>query len=269
MASTEHFYEAIEGGLPLIGSPIEQVKTPPLVNERLRSKGSKIQMIPVEIKAHEVSPFFDTLRACEHARGCSSTIPYKSQVFEHMDATSPEAERLKVVNTVRRDHSGALVGCMTDGVAMVSALRSKGIDPHGSIALIVGAGGGAGRAIADALASANASRIDLVDLNEEQLSITFDALSSSFRHTVFHRGDRSGPWDIIINASPLGSSGADPLPICAEHISMCTAVGDAVTAREETAIIQAASIDGKVTVTGHEMARAQIDLQMRHWQLET
>lgn len=268
MASVEHFHEAIRSGLPLIGSPIKQVKTPPFVNARLRDLGSDLTMIAVEIASNQVSPFFDALRGCEKARGCSSTIPYKRQVFGQMDATSSEAARLKVVNTVRRDRSGALVGCMTDGTAMLDSLRLKGVDPHDSVALVVGAGGGAGRAIADALASAKAARVDLIDPNVDQLCLTFEALTASFRRTVFRQGDVSGPWDIIINASPLGSNETDCLPALAEDISMSTAIGDAVTTREVTDFVSTAREHGVIAVTGHEMARAQIDLQMRHWEVE-
>lgn len=267
MGNVGQIHQAIDGGLPLIGSPVKQVKTPPLINARLQNLGSDLRMIPVEITPEEVPSFFRVLRASDRVRGCSCTIPYKRQVFAQMDVATSEATRLQVVNTVRRDRKGALFGCMTDGMAMLQALRNKGVDPHGAVVLVIGAGGGAGRAIADALASANVSRIDLVDPNREQLAACIEALSESFQHTVFCHEDPSGPWDIIINASPLGSHQSDPLPVSDDQIANCSVVGDAVTTREVTDLIGKGLAQGATTVSGHEMARAQIDLQMQHWEL--
>ena len=268
MAEGERFHEAIEGGLPLIGSPVKQVKTPRYVNARLRDQGSDLKMVPVELQEGEITPFFAALRASDRARGCSSTIPYKRQVFAHMDATTSTANRLGVVNTVRREAGGALVGCMTDGEAMLGAIQAKGVDPTGAIGLVVGAGGGAGRAIADSLASHGATRIELRDPNREQIARTFETLSASFRHTEFIVSPTDGPWDIVINASPLGSSDHDPLPVRADLLGNCLVVADAVTARDETELVLLARANGSVTVSGLEMALAQIDLQMRHWKLD-
>ena len=65
----------------------------------------------------------------------------------------PGARATGTANTVRIEADGSLTGDMFDGLGLIEGSRGNGIEPTGKAVLLVGAGG-AGRAIAFALAEA-------------------------------------------------------------------------------------------------------------------
>ena len=85
--------------------------------------------------------------------GIVITIPHKFAALRHCDETTERARFLGAVNVLHRVADGRWRGDMTDGVAMVAALRKAGCEPAGRRALLAGAGG-AGSAVALALIEA-------------------------------------------------------------------------------------------------------------------
>lgn len=265
MQNSAGYAEALLAGLPLIGTPIRQVKTPRLVNERLQQAGIAAEMIPVTIEQSQVDTFFTSLRASKGALGCSVTIPHKIQAHNNMDEVTDRAKRLGVVNTVRRKRDGRLVGDITDGTAMKNALLRTGAQISGSVVLIVGAAGGAGRAIADAFAEACAAKIILIDPNKQQLELMANVLSYAFPSVEFIETIQEQFCDTAINASPLGMKQSDELPIDLAMVRPGGAVCDAVTADPQSRLINQARAMGFMTADGRDMAACQIDQQLSHW----
>lgn len=267
MLKNDDYTPLLEGRLPLIGTPIKQVKTPPLVNKSLKQNGVIAEMKPIDLHHSQVEHFFAALRGSENALGCSVTIPYKIQARNNMDELTGRARRLGVVNTVRRESDGRLVGDITDGIAMSKALLRVRSSIHGATILIVGAAGGAGRAIADAFAEAGAARIILIDLDSSKLAETKSILSGAFRDVEFLDFLGSQTCDIAVNASPLGMKPSDELPFDLSLVSRGGVVCDAVTTDPQSKLIEKARLMGFVTVDGREMAACQIDQQLDHWQV--
>lgn len=258
-------FEALKSGLPLIGSPITQVKTPRLVNGHLERLGLKTRMVPLDIAPTRVSTFFDLLRNTPTAIGCSVTIPHKVAAYENMDDVTDRAEALGVVNTVRRTSKGALVGDMTDGIAMKTALTSIGAHFERKGALVVGAAGGAGRAICYALAQSGVKTLALQDLDVDSLVEFAAVLRCKFPELCITHNLSAHRWDIAINASPIGMLNRDDIPFSTDLLASGCFVGDAVTGITETALILTARRKGLKAVDGQAMATHQIANQLRHW----
>ena len=157
--------------------------------------------------------FFDVLKATENCVGCTITMPHKQAAFAAADEVSERARRAKAVNIIRRSATGKLVGDMTDGIAMVAALKGHDVGIAGSHVLVVGAGGagtaiahaigGGGRGVADHRSSATrcASGRLLADLARFYPGLA-----------VHDRRPAGRPVDIAINASPTGMRPSDPYP---------------------------------------------------------
>jgi shikimate dehydrogenase len=89
--------------------------------------------------------------------GIIVTVPHKFDCHAFCATSSPRAEFLGAVNTIRRNADGSWHGDMFDGLGYVKAIESKGFALSGKKALLVGAGG-AGSAIAHSLVLAGVPR---------------------------------------------------------------------------------------------------------------
>ena len=245
--------------IPIVGHPVAGVYTPPHVNDWLRRNGIDAVMTPLDIAPEMAAAFFELLRGWSNLAGCSVTHPYKESAFAAVDTASARAGALRVVNTIRRDADGTLHGDMTDGAAMVAAMRKAGCDPSGKSACVVGAGGGAGRAIVAALCEAGIARLELRETDPERREAVAGHVLETGVETVDH-ANASNPHDIVVNATTLGSSSDDPLPVPASEIVKTSVYCDAVNA--PTHMLSLARERGAKTVSGADMGAEQIELQM-------
>jgi shikimate dehydrogenase len=129
---------------------------------------------------------------------------------------------------------------------------------------IAGAGG-AGRAIAFALAAAGVHELHLVDVVAERAEQVVGALRQAFPALVCSTRDRRLPAvGLAVNASPLGLNADDPSPFDVAALAADAAVFDIVAARE-TALMRAATARGHAVVGGVAMIRHQIAGQIAFW----
>jgi shikimate dehydrogenase len=143
-----------------------------------------------------------------------------------MDDCTPRAARLGAVNTVRREN-GRLIGDATDDLAMCAAIDAAGIPVNGGVAHILGAGGGSGIAIADALCERGIGEL-ILDETDPARAAAVQTLVAQFWPDVRVSGvSRSSA--ILINATTLGKSCADMLPFCEKDIKSAELVCDVVT----------------------------------------
>ena len=250
--------------IPLVGYPIGQVLTPPLFNAHFAAQGVNTVMIPVEMSAGSVSEFFAAMRGWSNCAGCSVTIPHKQAAFSAADAHTERAARARAVNFLRRDPDGRLVGDMTDGLAMVEAIGSTGFALRGARALLAGAAGGAGGAIADALCEAGIASLDLLDPRVDACTTLASVLQERHPDVVIHANPQLGYYDLAVNSSPMGMRTGDPLPVDLDALVRAGLVADVVTKPVITPLIAGARERGLRTVTGDMMAAAQLPFQLRH-----
>ncbi|WP_193366724.1 shikimate dehydrogenase family protein [Pelagibius marinus] len=247
---------------PLIGHPVAQVRTPPAINAWFSAQGVDAAMFPADIVPAAVEAFFASLRGWGNCGGCSVTVPHKQAAFHAMDEVTARARQVGAVNIVRRRPDGRLSGDMTDGLAFVAALQTKGIKLKGASVLLAGAGGGAGLAIAAALAEAGVAGLTLLEPDAARRAKAAALLAGTF--PALSLAKHEAGFDLAVNASPLGMRPDDPLPFDPAWLCSGGIVADVVTKPVMTPLLQRAAESGLTIQTGNDMADAQLPFQMRH-----
>ena len=246
---------------PIVGRPVNGVFSPPAYNAWFKANGLDFRMFALDIASDSIETFWTLLRTSPSFLGCSVTCPHKRAAFETADRMSDRAARLAALNTLRRDPDGCLTGDATDGLAMVEAARACGERVTGRSAYVLGAGGGAGQAVADALCEAGVDRIILKDIDIARETAIAAKIGENWPDTEIETND--GPADILVNATALGKGGTHPLPFLRERVASADTVCDVVTGSTPTALVSLASALKKRTVTGNDMGQSQVAPQMR------
>ena len=169
------------------------------------------------------------------------------------------ATRLGALNTVRRADDGSLCGDATDGTALLQAAGQAGARVNGACVHITGAGGGAGRAIIDALCDAGAANIILEDTDAARLAQTMALVEQFWPNTSI--GDK-GPADIVIDATPNGKN-ANAAPLLApEVVSGCKAICDIAGQHGQSQLLNTAKQMKKIAIDASDMGYCQVQAQM-------
>lgn len=172
--------------------------------------------IPWGVRPEAFPGALAALRRIENFGGANVTIPHKEAALEAMDEVGSEALSIGAVNTiVPRD--GMLVGHNTDGEGFVTSLREEaGEEPRGKRVGLVGAGGGA-KAVAYALAQAEAAQLCLFNRSRNRAESLAAHLRKSYPNVEFlalglqhFNADILRRLDILINATPVGMQPTDP-----------------------------------------------------------
>lgn len=245
---------------PIIGRPVEGVYSPPAFNTWFKENGFDIRMVPLDIAPENLAAFLRLMCNSKTFLGCSVTYPHKQAAFRIAHRKTDRAARLGALNTVRCDADSSLTGDATDGLAMVAAIRAAGGDVEGRSAHILGAGGGAGQAIADALCEAGVSKLILKEIDAAREAAVAAAVHMNWPRTEIVTADESA--DILINATTLGKTTRTSPPFRSERIEEAEIVCDVITGSVPTALISLAEGLGRKTVTGNDMGRNQLVPQL-------
>ncbi|WP_085035646.1 shikimate dehydrogenase [Ensifer aridi] len=254
--------------IPLIGHPVEQVKSPGPMNEWFSRNGVAAVLIPIDILPEKVGAFLDAMRDTLNCAGLSVTMPHKQAAFAGVDELTDRARRAGAVNIVRRNTDGTLIGDMVDGDAMVAALAKNGVSVRGKTALVVGAGG-AGAAIIYALAEAGAATLIVIERDQAKADRLIAHLRRDYPQVQAHDDlPDDVAVDVAINASPAGMNEADPYPFPLERLTRAEIIADAVTKPPVTPWLEEARRRGIAIQTGAEMTLAQLPTQIAFWGLD-
>ena len=148
------------------------------------------------------------------------------------------------------------VGAMFDGLGCVLGMEWEGLHPAGKSVLLVGAGG-AGRAIAFALAHAGARALTIFDVDRVRAEDLARSISASTDcHAHFGAPDPHR-FEVVINATALGMKPGDPLPVDPARLEPRSIVVDIVNSVEPTSLCRAASERGCRTQSGRPMHEGQ------------
>jgi shikimate dehydrogenase len=241
-----------------VGYPTATFKSPLIYNPWFARQGINAAVVPLGVKREEFAAAFPALARLTNLRGMLITMPHKVAVVGLLDEVSTRVKSAGACNAVRRSADGRLIGDMFDGEGFVRGVTRKGLSLAGKRVLIVGAGG-VGSAIAASTAEAGAAAIALFDVN----SAATDALAGWLRYhhptLAVTTGARDADgFDVVVNATPLGMSPSDPMPLDVARLAPSTFVADAVLERETTAFLAAARARGCVTQAGLDMLFEQI-----------
>ena len=151
--------------LAVIGDPIGHSRSPQMHNPALQACGIAAQYIRVQVPVGRVAEAFRQFAACGFL-GVNITIPHKFEALDAVDVLDPLARQLGAVNTLAiRD--GRLYGYNSDGPGFLRSVKEAfGADIQDLRVLIIGAGGGAGRAVAVQSALSGCRKLLLVNRSQ-------------------------------------------------------------------------------------------------------
>src|SRR6266566_5286584 len=165
--------------LGVLGDPVAHSFSPEMQNAALRACEINAQYARFHIRPSELRSALHFLRNLDFA-GMNLTVPHKIAGFGQIDEADESASRIGAVNTIRiRDRK--LIGGNTDGEGFLRAVRSEfSVDLRDLRVLIIGAGGGTGRAIAWQCALENCERLVLVNRTLEKADAIREGLRPFF-----------------------------------------------------------------------------------------
>mgnify|MGYP003336270586 FL=1 len=236
----------------IVGDPIAQVKSPFGVTQAFEQHGKDAVCIPAQVRTQDLKQWFEGVSLARNVDGIIVTVPHKFDCHALCATSSPRAEFLGAVNTMRRNQDGSWHGDMFDGLGYVKAIESKGFALPGKKALLVGAGG-AGSAIAHSLVLAGVQELAIHDENSDRRESLIQRLNSLKKGRVYSGSANPTGFDIAINATPVGMGEKDPSPIELDAITPDMFVGCVITVPAVPPLIAAARAKGCKTTTGADM----------------
>jgi shikimate dehydrogenase len=265
--------------LGVFGDPVAHSLSPDMQNAALRACEINAQYARFHIRPNELRSALRFLRNLDFA-GVNLTVPHKIAGFLQIDEADEFAGRAESVNTIRlRDKK--LVGSNTDGEGFLRAIRAEfSVDVRDLRVMIIGAGGGTGRAIAWQCALENCERLVLVNRTLEKANAIRERLRPFFMEPrVLGPAARleAVAWeesairtqladtDLIVNATPLGMNSSDPAPVPARLLAPHHMVFDCVYGPSKTALLRAAEQAGARSANGISMLLHQGALSFSIW----
>lgn len=249
-----------------VGDPVAQIIGTALLTEHLAARGVDAAVSPLHVAPEDLPATINCLRRLKNVPGFGLTIPHKIAVMDLLDEISGRARLVGAVNYVRRNPDGSLYGDNIDGLGFVGGLRGVGVDVRGKRVLQAGAGG-AGRAIAFALAEAGAAHLTVTNRTRERAAELAAAVSAAYPGCRAEAGDDDPTgFDIAINTTSLGMKAGDGyakagngLPIDVTRIEPGCVAAEVVMTPEITPFLAAAAERGCLIVPGKEMLLAQLE----------
>ncbi|HEX8282223.1 MAG TPA: shikimate dehydrogenase [Pyrinomonadaceae bacterium] len=249
----------------LVGSPVGHSLSPHTHNAAFAATGLDAVYIPFEVT--DLSEFVRrmadprTRELAWNLRGLSVTAPHKQAIIPHLDRVAENASRVGAVNTVVVSSERGLEGFNTDADASVVPLDGL-FELKGARAAVVGAGGAA-RALLWALGERGASATVFARdaARGREVAREFGAESAALDGASF------GGFDVVVNATPLGTRGAreTETPASASQLRGARVAYDLVYNPAETRFLREAREAGCRTVGGLGMLVAQAEEQFRLW----
>jgi 3-dehydroquinate dehydratase/shikimate dehydrogenase len=249
----------------LIGNPVSHSLSPQIHNAAFAAAGVNAVYLPIH-----VSDATGFLRRMAHPgtreldwnlRGISVTAPHKSVLMNELDWVEPAAKQIGAVNTilVKEDE---LHGYNTDAPGFIAPLRQKFGSLKGARCAVIGAGGGA-RAAMWALSNEGAQGA-LFARNPDKGRLVAEEFGVEYRALGTGRFDG---FDIVINATPLGTLGEREGDTCAttDQLRGVRLAYDLVYNPIETRFLREARAAGCETLAGVEMLLSQAAEQFRLW----
>ena len=149
----------------LIGNPVRHTLSPLIHNSIAEMKGVNLVYVPFEVPKGGVKNAVRGANALG-IKGLNVTVPYKSDVIDHLVEIDPLAEGIGAVNTLVRTEGG-FKGYNTDMSGLYHAMQDEGIVLDGECVVILGAGGVA-RPVAYLCATKGADRVYVLNRTYEK-----------------------------------------------------------------------------------------------------
>jgi len=259
--------------LAVLGDPVAHSFSPQMHNAALSATGLDVRYCRLHIRPEELSATLHLLPQ-KGFIGVNCTIPHKAGALAAVDEADDHAQLAGGVNTIRIGEDGRLEGFSTDGLGLERAVAEDlGVDLHDMRVLVLGAGGGAGHAVAMHCASAGVRFLTLVNRTVEKLHSLHEAISAIYPREL----QLLQPWndqalakslagtDLVVNCSSLGMKPDDPAPIPASLIAPRHLLFDTIYTSDRTPLMRAADAAGARSANGLSMLLYQGAVSFEIW----
>ena len=230
-----------------MGHPVRHSLSPAIHTAFAEQTGHNLRYLAIDVRDRfepAVREFF-----AAGGRGLNVTIPHKGSAYTLADDVSMGARVARAVNTLHLGPDCRLVGDNTDGPGLVRDLKDNlGVALVGRRVLLVGAGGAASGVIAPLFGAGIATLVVANRTVEraENLAENFSGFGDI--HGTGFDGIGDDPYDVVINATPLGRSDeVVPVPSGAVRGAICY---DMVYTPDPTAFCRWASEAGAAACYG-------------------
>ncbi len=254
----------LEGIYGIVGSPVFHSLSPRLHNAAYRATNYPALFVPFHVESfgefwREVveGGVLDSLKM--PVKGLTVASPHKEAALLITGKVSPMSRRAESANIVVRENGSWKVDT-TDPEVVFMARRARGVHIKHKRAAVIGCGG-AGRAIATALAQSDAG-VTLVNRGAERGEYAAELLD--FPYIPLATFNAKG-YDIVVNATPVGrDDGAAPFNV--ETLDADAVVIDLVYGSLPTPLVSSAVARERTAIDGREVLLAQV---LRQFQLMT
>ncbi len=268
--------------LAVFGDPVAHSASPPMHNAALAALDLPMRYTRILVRPEELKEALGLLGPQGFA-GVNLTTPHKAAAVPLLAEVDPHAALLGAINTVKVEAGGRLVGYNTDGPGFVQAVKEVFSLPlSGKRILILGAAGGAGRALAAQCILEGCKRLLLANRTDEKAHLLAQDLQARFAEKVAPYGDvqlKVIAWklastrelleeiDLVVNATSLGLRDEDVSPLPAGSLPLDLFVFDTVYRRSgtPTPLVAAAQEVGARSTDGLALLLHQGALALEYW----
>ncbi|TSA29144.1 MAG: shikimate dehydrogenase [Verrucomicrobiaceae bacterium] len=265
--------------LGVFGDPVEHSKSPLFQNAALKAAGVKAQYVKIHVPREKASAAFRALPDAGFI-GTNVTLPLKAEALASVDEADEYARRSGSVNTLAVQGE-KLLGFNTDGPGLMRAIREEFfVDLRDLRVVLLGAGGGAGRAIAVQCAMESCERLVLVNRTLDKARALAAELAPSFRsdrlvgpierlQVIGFEEDalreQLAHADLVINATSVGMQRTDAPLIPPSLFTPNLMVYDTVYAAGRSRLLEDAAAAGARCASGLSMLLHQGALSFEIW----
>ena len=265
--------------LGVVGDPVAQSLSPAMQNAALEKTGLSLRYARFQISPSELEEALDWFRRLDFL-GLNLTLPHKIAALPLVDEVEPQARRIGTINTIVF-RNGKSLGWNTDAPGFERAIREAfSVDLRDLRVLLLGAGGGAGRALAYQCAFENCERLVLVNRTLSKGQALARELASYFSGPRVLGPEarlEAVPWeetalraqlgrtDLVIHATTLGLQNLDPLPLSHSLLAPHLMIYDLIYQSLRTPLLAAAEESGARGANGLTMLLHQGTLAFELW----
>ena len=258
--------------LAVIGCPVSHSASPAMHQPALDACGIHGRYIKLEVPVGRVMEALQHLNELGFT-GANVTVPHKFAALDACHQVDESARQIGAVNTIRFV-DGEIHGWNTDGPGFSRAIEEEFSTSLRDLrVMIVGAGGGAGQAIATQCAVEGARRVILVNRTLDKIRSLAQVLEKRFPATQFHCVALDDPQlcgvarqcQLLVNTSSLGLRPDDPSPIDPSCFAPHQWVYDTIYKPPLTTFLRDAVKQGTTVANGFSMLLHQGVLAYNIW----
>lgn len=256
--------------VPILAHPVDHVRAPGRTyNPAFAAAGLDWCMVAMGVHPDDLASTLATLARISNLQGVNLTIPHKAAAFALCRWVTAEARDTGMANTIRLEADGSWAGANSDGIGFLGAARAHGLLDVGKPVVIAGAGG-AGTAIAFALAAAGVQAIDVFDSDGARAEALQQALRKHFPGIAAgtRRDAALRHAGLAVNATPMGLHEGEALPFDPALLPADAALFDIIAARD-TELMAAGAARGQRVLGGRAMVEHQLAHQIAFWRRDS